>query len=111
MKLLLKAIPYIIMAIMATAIALQQVHIKSLKKHRTEQGSVITAQAAQIAELLKLKTYSYQFEVKLSVQDKSKYNIYGRNNAGTIIAPNLKQYELKIDSTSFINLKLIPEKQ
>jgi len=102
MKPLIKFIPYIIIALMATALILQQIHITSLRKHRAEQSEIITAQNSQIAELLKLKTYS--FSVALNVTDKSTYRIFGRNNKGTIIAPNEKYYELKIDSTSFIKI-------
>ena len=85
-------------------------HNKSLKAQVKEQSIIIENQSHTIEELTKIKTYNYQFEVKLDVTDKSKYNIYGRNNAGTIIAPNQKQYELKIDSTSFVNMKIVPEK-
>jgi hypothetical protein len=102
MKMLIKFIPYFVIALMATAITFQQIHIKSLKKHRDEQTMVIKSNAQTIEELLKLKTYSFHFDCKLNVQDKSRVTLYGRNNKGTQIVPSVRTYELKIDSTNFI---------
>ena len=102
MRTFIKFIPYIIIAIMATAITLQQVHISSLKKHRKEQSEVIKMQNDVINDLVNRKTYA--FDVKLSVTDKSRNNIYGRYNKGTIEMPSVKKYVLEIDSTS-INIK------
>ena len=97
MKLLIKAIPYIVIAILLAAVVLQQTHIRSLKKHRAEQSVIIEAQNAQISELLKLKTYN--FEVKINVTDKSKLKINNKNNKGTIGTSSDKSYS--IDSISF----------
>ena len=97
-------------AVIATLYSGSVKHNKSLKAQVKEQSLIIADQSNTIKELTKIKTYNYQFEIKLDVTDKSKYNIYGRNNAGTIVAPNQKQYELKIDSTSFVNMKIVPEK-
>ena len=102
MRLLIKAIPYIIIALMATALTFQQIHISSLKKHRNEQSEIIQSQKNIIDDLIKRKTYA--FDVKLSVTDRSTNKIYGRYNKGTIQMPNLKEYVLKIDSTN-INIK------
>jgi len=97
MKLLLKAIPYIIIAILMAAACFQQLHISSLKKHRNEQSEVIEAQNAQISELMKLKTYN--FEVKINVTDKSKLKVNNKGNKGTVNTSGDKSYS--IDSISF----------
>jgi len=97
MKLLIKAIPYIIIAILVAAFCFQQFHISSLKKHRKEQSEVISAQNAQISELLKLKTYN--FEVKINVTDKSKMKVNNKGNKGTVTTSGDKSYS--IDSISF----------
>jgi len=109
MKMLIKLIPYIVIAIMATALAFSQMHIKSLKKNDKAKSVIIDRQFEHIEnqdkmieELLKLKTYSFHFDCKLNVQDKSRVTLYGKNNKGTQIVPNVKTYELKIDSTNFI---------
>jgi heme/copper-type cytochrome/quinol oxidase subunit 2 len=102
MRVLIKAIPYIIIAVLLCAVVLQQVHIKSLKKHNNEQSLVIKAQATTIDELLKRKTYNFQFDCQLHVRDQSKITLYGRNNSGTMTVPAIRTYELKIDSTNFI---------
>jgi hypothetical protein len=80
------------------------IRINDLKKRTLEQHIIIMQQDNAIKELLKLKTYNYQFSVKLDVQDKSKITMYGRNNTGTQIVPSVKTYELKIDACSFIQL-------
>ena len=108
MKAIIKLIPYFIIAILAASVAFQQVHISSLKKHRAEQSQTINEQAATIAELLKLKTYNFQFDCQLHVRDQSKITLYGRNNTGTQIVPSVRTYELKIDSTNFI-MSIKPE--
>ena len=97
MRLLIKAIPYIIIALLIAAFCFQQVHISSLKKHRKEQSAVIEAQNSQIKELLKLKTYN--FEVKINVTDKSKLKVNNKGNKGTITTSGDKSYT--IDSISF----------
>ena len=101
-----KVLYYAILIVLITSVVIMAKTIHSQKKQLKWQQNTIEIQNETIYELTKKETYSYQFEVKLSVQDKSKYNIYGRNNAGTIVAPNNKIYELKIDSTSFINIKI-----
>ena len=97
MRLLIKAIPYIIIAILLTAVCLQQFHIGSLKKHRTEQNLVINEQIEQIKTLSNLKTYN--FEVKLNVTDNSKVKLNNKGNKGTVNTSSDKSYS--IDSISF----------
>lgn len=69
----------------------QQRHLKSLKTQVKEQGEVI-------ADLLKKE--SVVFEVSLNVTDKTRTNVYGRYNKGTITVPSTKTYVLEVDSTN-----------
>jgi hypothetical protein len=82
---------------MAVALILQQVHIKSLKKHRDEQAFVIASQTETITNLLERKTYN--FEVKINVTDKSKVKVNNKWNKGTVNTSGDKSYS--IDSVSF----------
>ena len=42
-------------------------------------------------------------DVKLYVTDRSKNNIYGRYNKGTITIPTVKTYKLEVDSVRVEN--------
>ena len=102
MKMLIKFIPYFVIAIMATAITFQQIHIKTLKEGNKSKDYTIKELLKINEDLRKLKTYAYHFNCQLHVRDQSKITMYGRNNRGTQIVPSVKTYELKIDSTNFI---------
>jgi hypothetical protein len=101
---ILQIIKWGLISFLITLCISQQLRINEIKKRNIEQHIVIMQQAEQIAELLQRKTYNYQFEVKLSVTDKSTYKINGKNNSGLFIPVSEKNYSIKIDSTSFIKL-------
>ncbi|MCL2290819.1 MAG: hypothetical protein FWC34_09005 [Bacteroidetes bacterium] len=103
-KLLFKFIKYavlaVVLSVMVTTIVLQQRNIKSLKNQTKEQSEVILEQRGTIKELLQKETF--RFDVALNVRDQSKMTVNGKGNSGTINVPTTRTYELKIDSSSFI---------
>jgi hypothetical protein len=88
--------------ILAASIAVLSALYTGTVKHNKSLKIQVKEQSVIIDSLLKRKTYN--FEVKLNVTDKSRNNIYGRYNKGTIEMPSVKTYMLEIDSTS-INFK------
>ena len=102
-KYFFKVFGYFILSVvivgMSFAMILQQ-------KRINEKSHLIGYLQNENNELRKLKTY--HFEAKLYVTDKSKTTLYGRNNKGQMIAPSVKTYELKFDSTNF-NMFVLPE--
>ena len=91
-------ITIIISLILSAAIAvLSAMYNGSIKQNKTLRAQV-TQQSAIIDSLLARKTYN--FEVKLNVTDRSRNNIYGRYNKGTIEMPSVKTYILQLDSVS-----------
>lgn len=78
-------------AVAGTAAAVQARHIKSLKRQVANQTVIIDSL---------LKRRMTVFDVHMNVTDKSKNNIYGRYNKGSIIIPTQKTYLLELDSVS-----------
>lgn len=79
----------VITSLAITIASLEGSHRRSLAKQVKEQSVVIDS-------LLKRKPA--MMDVKLYVTDRSKNNIYGRYNKGTITIPTQKIYKLEIDS-------------
>lgn len=79
----------VITSLAITIATLEGAHRRSLAKQVKEQSVVIDS-------LLKRKPA--MMDVKLYVTDRSKNNIYGRYNKGTITIPTQKIYKLEIDS-------------
>ena len=86
---ILMAVMAVITSLAITIATLEGAHRRSLAKQVKEQSVVIDS-------LLKRKPA--MMDVKLYVTDRSKNNIYGRYNKGTITIPTQKIYKLEIDS-------------
>ena len=87
---------WILMAVMAVITSLA-ITIASLEgSHRRSLAKQVKEQSVVIDSLLKRKPA--MMDVKLYVTDRSKNNIYGRYNKGTITIPTQKIYKLEIDS-------------
>lgn len=83
------AVLAVITSLAITIATLEGAHRRSLAKQVKEQSVVIDS-------LLKRKPAL--MDVKLYVTDKSRNNIYGRYNKGTITIPTVKTYKLEVDS-------------
>ena len=83
------AVLAVITSLAITIATLEGSHRRSLAKQVKEQSVVIDS-------LLKRKPA--MMDVKLYVTDRSKNNIYGRYNKGTITIPTQKIYKLEVDS-------------
>lgn len=83
------AVLAVITSLAITIATLEGAHRRSLAKQVKEQSVVIDS-------LLKRKPA--MMDVKLYVTDRSKNNIYGRYNKGTITIPTVKTYKLEVDS-------------
>lgn len=86
---ILMAVLAVITSLAITIATLEGAHRRSLAKQVKEQSVVIDS-------LLKRKPA--MMDVKLYVTDRSKNNIYGRYNKGTITIPTVKTYKLEVDS-------------
>ena len=86
---ILMAVLAVITSLAITIATLEGFHRRSLAKQVKEQSVVIDS-------LLKRKPA--MMDVKLYVTDRSKNNIYGRYNKGTITIPTQKIYKLEVDS-------------
>ena len=86
---ILMAVLAVITSLAITIATLEGAHRRSLAKQVKEQSVVIDS-------LLKRKPAL--MDVKLYVTDKSRNNIYGRYNKGTITIPTVKTYKLEVDS-------------
>ena len=86
---ILMAVLAVITSLAITIATLEGSHRRSLAKQVKEQSVVIDS-------LLKRKPA--MMDVKLYVTDRSKNNIYGRYNKGTITIPTQKIYKLEVDS-------------
>ena len=86
---ILRAVLAVITSLAITIATLEGAHRRSLAKQVKEQSVVIDS-------LLKRKPAL--MDVKLYVTDKSRNNIYGRYNKGTITIPTVKTYKLEVDS-------------
>jgi len=91
------AILSVVIAGMGTVIGIQH---KRIKEHKEANKYLMN----ENDELRKLKTYSYNFAVNMHVRDQSKITLYGRNNKGTQTVPSDRNWNIKIDSSSFIQL-------
>lgn len=83
------AVLAVVASLAITVASLEGAHRRSLAKQVKEQQVVIDS-------LLKRKPAL--MDVKLYVTDKSRNNIYGRYNKGTITIPTVKTYKLEVDS-------------
>ena len=88
------AVLAVITSLAITIATLEGSHRRSLAKQVKEQSVVIDS-------LLKRKPT--MMDVKLYVTDRSKNNIYGRYNKGTITIPTVKTYKLEVDSVRVEN--------
>lgn len=87
---------WILMAVLAVITSLA-ITIASLEgSHRRSLAKQVKEQSVVIDSLLKRKPT--MMDVKLYVTDKSRNNIYGRYNKGTITIPTIKTYKLEVDS-------------
>ena len=86
---ILMAVLAVVASLAITVASLEGAHRRSLAKQVKEQQVVIDS-------LLKRKPAL--MDVKLYVTDKSRNNIYGRYNKGTITIPTVKTYKLEVDS-------------
>lgn len=91
---ILMAVLAVITSLAITIATLEGAHRRSLAKQVKEQSVVIDS-------LLKRKPT--MMDVKLYVTDRSKNNIYGRYNKGTITIPTTKIYKLEVDSLAIYN--------
>ncbi|MBQ9435474.1 MAG: hypothetical protein IJU33_05035 [Bacteroidales bacterium] len=91
---ILMAVLAVITSLAITIATLEGAHRRSLAKQVKEQSVVIDS-------LLKRKPA--MMDVKLYVTDRSKNNIYGRYNKGTITIPTVKTYKLEVDSLAIYN--------
>lgn len=73
----------------------QRKQIRQLTHRIDEQSEVIDSLLARRMKV---------FDVRLEVMDKSRTNVYGRYNKGTISVPSVKTYRLELDSV-FNNIK------
>ena len=74
---------------LASVCSLQHREVKTLRKQVEEQSAVIDSLLARRMTV---------FDVELNVTDRSRTNVYGRYNKGTINVPNDKTYRLELDS-------------
>ena len=73
----------------------QRKQIRQLTHRIDEQSEVIDSLLARRMKV---------FDVRLEVMDRSRTNVYGRYNKGTISVPSVKTYRLELDSV-FNNIK------
>lgn len=76
---------------LAAVCSLQHREVKTLRKQVEEQSAVIDSLLARRMTV---------FDVELHVTDRSRLNVYGRYNKGTINVPADKTYRLEVDSVS-----------
>ena len=76
---------------LAAVCSLQHREVKTLRKQVEEQSAVIDSLLARRMTV---------FDVQLHVTDRSRLNVYGRYNKGTINVPAEKTYRLEMDSVS-----------
>lgn len=74
---------------LAAVCSLQHREVKTLRKQVEEQSAVIDSLLARRMTV---------FDVELHVTDRSRLNVYGRYNKGTISVPAEKTYRLELDS-------------
>lgn len=74
---------------LAAVCSLQHREVKTLRKQVEEQSAVIDSLLARRMTV---------FDVELHVTDRSRLNVYGRYNKGTINVPAEKTYRLELDS-------------
>lgn len=74
----------------------QRQRIKSLQCHVEEQSAIIDSLLGRRMTV---------FDVQLQVTDRSRMNVYGRYNRGTISVPSIKTYRLELDSVFNGNFK------
>ena len=80
-----------VITILAAVCSLQHREVKTLRKQVEEQSAVIDSLLARRMTV---------FDVQLHVTDRSRLNVYGRYNKGTINVPAEKTYRLEMDSVS-----------
>jgi hypothetical protein len=106
-KYFLRIVSYVILAaVIAVLFVLYTGSLKQnkiLRAHDAEKSVIIKDQQATIDSLLKFKTYV--FDVKLNVTDKSKNNVDGRYNKGTIEMPSVKTYTLDLEGAEIFTQK------
>lgn len=71
-------------------------------KEKKDYFSVIEKQNSIIDSLVNHPAKSVRMEVKMDLTDKSKFEINGKNNSGTINVPNERKYILEIEYDSII---------
>ena len=101
-KIVVIGITAILVVSMFTALVFQGRDNRHLRNRIQEQSEVIVHQAQIIDSLLARRMKVV--DCHLSVTDKSRFNIYGRYNKGTINVPSDRTYTLSIDSAN-ISLK------
>lgn len=77
-------------AVLSVSVANKDRHIADLRKTNAEQSTIIDSLLARRMKVI---------DVELNVTDKSKLNVYGKYNKGTISVPSERTYTLVIDST------------
>ena len=94
-KILAAILAGLLISVVITSILSVQLHkrLKSAENRIVEQTTVIDSLLTRRMKVV---------DVHLYVTDKSKFNIYGRYNKGSITAPSEKVYTLKIDSTNIM---------
>lgn len=94
----IKAIIYVVLAaiigILTVAFILTQQQVKQQAERIERQDIVIDSLLARRMHVV---------DIHMQVTDKSKNNIYGRYNKGTIMIPTQKTYMLDIDSLNIKN--------
>lgn len=99
-KIAVIGITCLLLVSMITALFLQGRDNRHLRNRIQEQSEVIVHQGQIIDSLLARRMKVV--DCHLSVTDKSRFNIYGRYNKGTINVPSDRTYTLSIDSSNII---------
>ena len=97
LKIILICAASIPVAILSVSMYFSTNRIKDLRERCSEQSQMISQQQNTIDSLLHRRDHF--MDCHLYVTDKSRSNIYGRYNRGSITMPSEKTYTLVIDST------------
>lgn len=93
----------IIVVVLAISIIGEAIGWNISQNHSRERQSTIEFQRVMIDSLLALPPAESQYitlELNMAVTDKSKVDVNGKGNSGTINIPSERHYLVELDSTS-----------
>lgn len=77
-------------------------------KEKKEYMKVLVKQNEIIDSLVNSPRWSVVLDIDLAVTDKSKFDVNGKNNSGTIFIPQEKKYVLEVEYDSITKIISMP---